>query len=55
VQVKLNETVQSLAQRNIHLKPGLVSSAEIKTGGQTIAAYVLHPVLKIADESLREP
>ena len=44
-----------LAARNIRLKPGLVASAEIKTGGETIATYILRPVLKIGDESLREP
>ena len=41
--------------RGIRLKPGLVATAEIKTGDRTIASYVLDPVLKITDESLREP
>jgi HlyD family secretion protein len=55
VQVRLNENLGQLAARNIHVKPGLVASAEIKTGGQTIAAYILHPVLRIGDEAMREP
>jgi HlyD family secretion protein len=55
VQVKLTERPGALAKRNIHLKPGLVASAEIKTGTRTIASYVLNPVLRITDESLREP
>lgn len=54
VQVDLSG-IGELAARNIHLKPGLVASAEIKTGGETIATYILRPVLKIGDESLREP
>ena len=54
VQVRLNDTAE-LAARSIHLKPGLVASAEIKTGGETIATYILRPVLRIGDESLREP
>jgi HlyD family secretion protein len=54
VQVHLTDTGQ-LAARGIHLKPGLVSSAEIKTGGETIATYILRPVIRIGDEGLREP
>ena len=37
------------------LKPGLVASAEIKTGSRSIASYILNPVLRIKDESMREP
>jgi HlyD family secretion protein len=55
VQVRLNENLGALVARGIHIKPGLVASAEIKTGGQTIAAYILHPVLRISDEAMREP
>ena len=54
-QVKLNDSPAALARRNIHLKPGLVAAAEIKTGGETIATYILNPVLRITDESMREP
>jgi HlyD family secretion protein len=54
VQVKLDDTAR-LAARSIRLKPGLVASAEIKTGGETIATYILRPVIRIGDESLREP
>jgi hemolysin D len=55
VKVQLNDSPASLVKRGIRLKPGLVAAAEIKTGGETIATYILDPVLKIADESLREP
>ena len=55
VQVRLNDSAATLVKRGIRLKPGLVAAAEIKTGGETIATYILNPVLKIADESLREP
>ena len=53
--VRLSESVGSLAARGIFLRPGLIASAEIKTGRRSIASYVLNPVLRIADESLREP
>lgn len=55
VQVKLNDSPADLVRRGIRLKPGLVAAAEIKTGGETIATYILNPVLRITDESLREP
>ncbi len=55
VQVKLDDRASDLLARSIHLKPGLVASAEIKTGGETIANYILHPIIRIGDESLREP
>jgi hemolysin D len=54
-QVKLNDSAGRLAARHIYLKPGLVASAEIKTGTRTIASYMLDPVLRIGDEGLREP
>jgi len=37
------------------VRPGMVASAEIKTGKRSIAAYVLDPILRTTDESLREP
>ena len=55
VQVKLDDDAATLAARGLHLKPGLVASAEIKTGTRSIASYVLNPILRIKDESLREP
>jgi HlyD family secretion protein len=54
-QVKLNDDAGRLAARHILLKPGLVASAEIKTGTRSIASYTLDPVLRISDESMREP
>lgn len=54
-QISLNEDRANLLARGIHLRPGLVVSAEIKTGTRTIASYILNPVLRITDESLHEP
>jgi hemolysin D len=54
-QVRLNDNAGKLAARHIFLKPGLVASAEIKTGTRSIASYMLDPVLRISDESMREP
>jgi HlyD family secretion protein len=54
-QVRLTESVRDLTKRGIHLRPGLVATAEIKTGSRSIASYVLNPILRTADEGLREP
>jgi hypothetical protein len=47
--------LNELVARGIHLRPGLVVTAEIKTGKRSIASYVLDPILRTTDESLREP
>jgi len=54
-QVLLIETVRDLTKRGIHLRPGLIATAEIKTGSRSIASYILNPILRTADEGLREP
>jgi HlyD family secretion protein len=54
-QVRLTETPGDLTKRGINLRPGLVATAEIETGKRSIASYVLNPILRTADESLREP
>ena len=55
VQVRLSDPLGGLARRGIRLRPGLVASAEIKTGKHSIASYVLNPILRTTDEGLREP
>jgi hemolysin D len=55
VQVRITDSLHDLAVRGIHVGPGLVASAEIKSGKRSVASYVLNPILRTADESLREP
>jgi hemolysin D len=55
VQVRVTDGLGELAARGIRVRPGLVASAEIKTGKRSVASYVLNPILRTADESLREP
>lgn len=55
VQVRITDSLHDLARRSIHVRPGLVASAEIKTGKRSVASYILDPVLRTTDESLREP
>jgi hemolysin D len=54
-QVRLLISPQELAKRHFHLQPGLVATAEIKTGKRSIISYVLNPILRMSDESMREP
>jgi hemolysin D len=54
-QIRPTSPPNELVRRGIHLRPGLVVTAEIKTGKRSIASYILDPVLRTTDESLREP
>ena len=53
--VRLNDTVNDLSRRHIHLGAGLVATAEIKTGKRSIASYILYPFIGTFDEAMREP
>lgn len=46
---------EDLDRRGIRLVQGLGASAEFIVGRRSIASYVIQPLLRIADESLREP
>lgn len=37
------------------LGPGMVAEAEIKVGTRTVLSYLLYPMFRLLDESLREP
>ena len=56
-QVRITDKLSAslAAARHPHVKPGLVSSAEIKTGKRSIISYILDPILRTTDESMREP
>jgi hemolysin D len=42
-------------ERNlVNLSPGMAITAEIKTGSRRIISYLLSPLLKYRQESLRE-
>jgi hemolysin D len=53
--VRLIDPPAEIARHGLHLRPGLVASAEIKTGRRSIFSYVLNPILRTADEGMREP
>jgi membrane fusion protein, hemolysin D len=41
--------------KDFRLIPGMTATAEIKIGRRTIISYVLDPIVRLFDESLREP
>ena len=53
--VKITDAARTLVQRGIRLRPGMVATAQIKTGKRSIISYILNPILRIGSESLREP
>lgn len=53
--VRLTDPPHDIALRGFRIRPGLVASAEIKTGKRSIASYVMNPILRTADEGMREP
>ncbi len=53
--VKITDAARALVQRGIRLRPGMVVTAQIKTGKHSIISYILNPILRIGNESLKEP
>jgi multidrug efflux pump subunit AcrA (membrane-fusion protein) len=41
--------------KDFRLIPGMTTSAEIIVGKRTIISYLLDPVIRVFDESMREP
>jgi HlyD family secretion protein len=54
-QIKLNDSLVGLLKRGIKLHPGLIVTADIKTGRRSIISYLSDPIIKTANEGLREP
>ena len=54
-QVQLKDTIGTIARRGMRLRPGLVATADIRSGRRTIFSYLADPLRKTAQESLREP
>ena len=52
--VSLDRTQMQVEEHRVNLSPGMAVTAEIKTGSRTIMSYLLSPMLKYRQESLRE-
>jgi hemolysin D len=52
--ISLDRTQMQVEDKLVNLSPGMAVTAEIKTGSRRIISYLLSPLLKYKQESLRE-
>jgi hemolysin D len=52
--VSLDRTQMQIDDRMVNLSPGMAVTVEIKTGSRTVISYLLSPLLRYKQESLRE-
>ena len=52
--VSLDRTQMQIDDRMVNLSPGMAVTVEIKTGSRTILSYLLSPLLRYRQETLRE-
>jgi hemolysin D len=52
--VSLDETQMQVEDKLVNLAPGMAVTVEIKTGSRMILSYLLSPLLRYQQESLRE-
>ena len=52
--ISLDRTQMQVEDKMVNLSPGMAVTAEIKTGSRRIISYLLSPLMKYRQESLRE-
>jgi len=52
--ISLDRTQTQIDERMVNLSPGMAATVEIKTGSRTILSYLLSPLLRYRQETLRE-
>jgi hemolysin D len=52
--VSLDRTQMQVEDKMVNLSPGMAVTVEIKTGSRTVISYLLSPLLKYKQETLRE-
>ena len=52
--VSLDRTQMQVEDKLVNLSPGMAVTVEIKTGSRKIISYLLSPLLRYRQESLRE-
>ncbi|MBI3708590.1 MAG: HlyD family type I secretion periplasmic adaptor subunit [Proteobacteria bacterium] len=53
--IRLTSTELQAVPARFRLIPGMTATAEITTGKRTVLSYLIYPVIRALDESLREP
>jgi hemolysin D len=52
--ISLDRTRMQIDDRMVNLSPGMAATVEIKTGSRTVLSYLLSPLLRYRQETLRE-
>jgi len=52
--ISLDRSRMQIDDRMVNLSPGMAVTVEIKTGSRTVLSYLLSPLLRYRQESLRE-
>jgi hemolysin D len=52
--ISLDRTMMQIDDKLVNLSPGMAVTVEIKTGSRTVLSYLLSPLLRYRQESLRE-
>jgi hemolysin D len=52
--ISLDRTRMQIDERMVNLSPGMAATVEIKTGSRTVLSYLLSPLLRYRQETLRE-
>jgi len=52
--ISLDRTAMQIDDRMVNLSPGMAVTVEIKTGSRQILSYLLSPLLRYRQETLRE-
>jgi membrane fusion protein, hemolysin D len=52
--ISLDRTAMQVDDRKVNLSPGMAVTVEIKTGSRMILSYLLSPLLRYRQETLRE-
>jgi hemolysin D len=55
VQVELTKTTLDKLPEGVRLIPGMTVTAEVEVGQRTVITYLLYPIIRGLDESIREP
>jgi hemolysin D len=52
--ISLDQTDMLIDGKRVQLSPGMAVTTEIKTGSRSVLSYLLSPILRFHQESMRE-
>ncbi len=54
MRVKMHKTIMKVEEKMINLSPGMAVTVEVNLGKRRLIEYLLSPLLRYKDESVRE-